>query len=204
MDTNDENSSLVISGIVLGGIAVLVLSVVLAVPVVAHNWQNTTTDGEYELGIDADPDTPVVDSETEFHARIQNTTAAKASTRHAGGIVNETVTVTITDPNSGHDRLTATIPENDAQFGFSYRFSMSGTYEIAVTATIDGEQIAFQTERRVAPATTASKDTPSTETYTNSGSLRRKLTTIQLLSGMSVVFALGAFGAAVLAYRGTD
>lgn len=204
MYTNDENSDLVISGIVLGGIVVLVLPIVLATPVVAHNWQNTTTDGEYELGIDADPDTPVVGTETEFHVRIQNTTAAKASTRHAGEIVNETVTITITDPNGGHDRLTATIPENNSQFAFSYRFPTSGTYEIAVTATIDGEQVTFQIERRVGNTTTASRNTPLTEPRTNSGSLRRKLTTIQLLSGMSVVFALGAFGAAVLAYRGTD
>jgi hypothetical protein len=209
--------------IAVAGFVAVVITTVLVAPASAHGWQNTTTAEGYELGIHTDPETPVAGTETEFLAHIQNG-SAPGRTAQAGGAINETVTVTIISPNGSCDRLTATIPKNGSHFAFSYRFPAAGTYELTARTTIGGEQVTFRTNQQVA-ASSSAEDTSRTETgsnsrtsqreqgastttadgaRSNSEALKRKLTTIQFLSGASVVVATGALWAAVMAYRGTD
>jgi hypothetical protein len=210
----------------VGGFVTIVLATVLIAPASAHGWQNTTTAGGYELGLHTDPATPIADTETEFLAHIRNTSAERERPRHAGGTINETVVVTISGPDSGYDRLTATIPENGSHFVFSYRFPTAGTYAITARTNISGQQAVFRTKQRVVASTTLTENSPRTETDSSSDrsqqaqqdtatsasdgesndheALNRDLTIIQLLSGASVVVAAGALWAAVLAYRGTD
>ena len=62
----------------MGGLLAVVLTTAFTAPVSAHGGQNTTTAGEYELGIHIDPANPVVDTETESSATYRTRAQRKA------------------------------------------------------------------------------------------------------------------------------
>lgn len=117
----------------------------------AHSWQTEVAVGDMELGVSSSPETPVAGLVTEFDARIKDTAATEgeANRTSSGSVLNKHVEVHVRGPDGYHDHTTASIPEDDAHFHFSYLFPTGGTYSIAVVTEIEGEEYAFEFARDV-------------------------------------------------------
>lgn len=201
--TNVLQSSIGAKAIAAGAAVVIVLMVVI-VPATAHSWSETVQDGDYELGINSNPAKPVDGVPTKFTGYITNTSLTEKSGSHRGGIVNETVAVAITGPDGHHHQFEIMIPEDDPYFEFSYVFPTDGQYEIKVLTTIDGKEVKFQFTRGVSPQSAETEAEPSNATNSERNGIDNNVIVLGSISGVSALFALGAFGAAIMAYRGTD
>lgn len=135
--------------VVLALVAVLLVGA--AGPAAAHGWQTTVTQGPMELGISSSPETPVAGMETEFAGRIADSDVAEAEANRLdwGGVVDVEVEIHIRGPDGYHDHVTATVPEDDAHFQFTYVFPEGGTYSIAVVTALEGEEYAFEFTKNV-------------------------------------------------------
>lgn len=135
--------------VVLALVAVLLVGA--AGPAAAHGWQTTVTQGPMELGVSSSPETPVAGMETEFAARIADSDVAEGEANRLdwGGVVDTQVEVHIRGPDGYHDHVTATVPEDDAHFHFTYVFPEGGTYSIAVVTELEGEEYAFEFTKNV-------------------------------------------------------
>lgn len=131
-------------------LGVLLLLTAVAPLASAHDWQTTTSDGPFELGVSTSPETPVAGMETSFSARVADANHTGDENRTSwGGVTNKSVTVHIRGPDGYHDHLTTDIPEDGAHFHWSYVFPTNGTYEIGPEMTLEGEDHRLNFNRTV-------------------------------------------------------
>lgn len=163
----------------------------VAVPVAAHNWQTTVTNGEYELGLNSNPRHPVAGIQTDFVARITDTNVEQGDDhRLNGGVVNKTVTVMFTAPDGTMVHEEVHISADNPHFHFSHVFLQSGVYDITISVPIDGETVTFEVHREVSLLPTNPAGGQLAELNQHVADLQQRVRTVTWIAGAAALFSL--------------
>lgn len=208
------------------GLAVLALLMFIIAPATAYNWHASPISDSNEIGDNPNPAEPAASTKTGFAGQNNIIAAGKTESycdaivtskggnstakmsmvdgRYGGTVVTEDAESNITGPAESHDHSNATTPMGNEQFTNSALVPTEQAYETGVMTTTGSEASMFQTGCKNLSSPADADDEQRGKVNSDVETLQDSITLLQVISGASALFAFGAFGAAIMAYRGTD